>query len=175
MYVSIYLNLLEETCMPNSRLSPLPKLLYVFNRLFCIFYFERFLVTFFLSFKLFLIILGQSPRYIVTTEWISAVLTRFLCKSPTFSHSYRARNIFARFIRKSPTFGHSYSSRNFWQYLYAKTLLLVISTELDIFWQDLYGKALLLVILTELEIFWQYLYRKALLLDIPTKLEIFWQ
>ena len=84
--------------------------------------------------------MGQSPIYIVNT----VVLTRFLCKRPTFSHSYRARNIFARFIRKSPTFGHSYSARNILaglvceNPLYRNVLLSDIPIKLEIFWQYLY-------------------------------------
>ena len=35
--------------------------------------------------KMMTIILGRSPRYIVTTEQISAVLTRFVRKSPSFA------------------------------------------------------------------------------------------
>ena len=58
------------------------------------------------------LILGQSPRYIVTTEQISAVLPRFLQKSPRFGKSYSIRNILLRFVQKSPSFGKSYSSRN---------------------------------------------------------------
>ena len=58
------------------------------------------------------IILGRSPRYIVTTEQISAVLTTFVCKSHSFGHSYSSRNILTTFVCKSHSFGHSYSSRN---------------------------------------------------------------
>ena len=58
------------------------------------------------------LILGRSPRYIVTTKLISAVLTRFCRKSPSFGKSYRTRNSLTRFCRKSPTFGKSYRTRN---------------------------------------------------------------
>ena len=58
------------------------------------------------------LILERSPRYIVTIEQISAVLTTFVRRSPTFGHSYRTRNILTTFVRKSPSFGHSYSTRN---------------------------------------------------------------
>ena len=68
------------------------------------------------------------PEIYFTTEQISAVLTRFCRKSPSFGHSYRTRNILqekpqfwsflqnqqylTRFCRKSPSFGHSYRTSN---------------------------------------------------------------
>ena len=58
------------------------------------------------------IILGRSPRYIVTIEYNSTVLTRFVSKSPSFDKSYSPRNILTRFVQKSPSFGKSYSTRN---------------------------------------------------------------
>ena len=36
----------------------------------------------------------------------------FVCKSPTFGHCHRTRNILTIFVCKSPTFGHSYSTSN---------------------------------------------------------------
>ena len=54
----------------------------------------------------------RAKRYIVTTELISPVLTRFCRKSPSFGKSYRTRNILTRFCRKSPSFGKSYRIRN---------------------------------------------------------------
>ena len=42
------------------------------------------------------LIVGRSPRYIVTTELISAVLKRFCRKSPSFGKSYRIRNSLTR-------------------------------------------------------------------------------
>ena len=52
------------------------------------------------------------PRYSVTIEWISAVLTRIVLQSPSFGHSYSTRNILNIFVNQIPSFGHSYSTRN---------------------------------------------------------------
>ena len=74
--------------------------------------------------------------YIVTTEKISAVLTR---KSPSFGKSYRTRNILPRFIDKSPSFGKSCKTRNILKRLYAqKSTGFGYSYRVKIFSQDLY-------------------------------------
>ena len=48
-------------------------------------------------------------------KWLNKIIlgrTTFSGKSPTFSHSFRTRNISTTFSGKSPTFGHSYRTRN---------------------------------------------------------------
>ena len=72
------------------------------------------------------LILGRSPRYIVTTEQNSAVLPTFVSKSPSFGHSYRSRNILPIFVSKSPSFGHSYRSRNILPRFVSKSPLFLI-------------------------------------------------